>query len=537
MKYQKRICFLYCLVVLACSLLLARLYNLSNENTNKSMAVLDGQYTGRINVCERSGFVYDRHGELISHTRAERVALVNPAECKNALLCAEQLAENALVSTASDVYEKIMEGAAFTVLLSDDGRTTGGEGIYVFDTFSENKDIAKHFLGYNNSDGKGVSGLRGAYTSLLSDSLYSKVSASFDTNAKRVSLSEFNLDTQKYLSGDGVVTTLDKKLQEFCDSLDNEIKSGAVIAATVKTGEILALSSFPEYDADNISSVLNSDKGELINRAKESFTPGSVFKIVVAAAALEKDESLFDMKYECTGSVEFEGHIFKCHKKSGHGEIDMTEAFAESCNTYFINLGQLIGLDGIDEICTRLDLDKPTSADFLKETVNCYPDVLSESAGYLANISFGQGDLCFSPLDMTRIVIAASTGCSTPLSSVRGEIRDGEFISDEKDGKKRVFSENTCEKLLVMMRKCVETGTGRAARTYGVNTGGKTATAQTGRFNGEGVEYVHKWFCGVYPIENPRIAVCVLCDNETDTNVSPSVIFGKICAFLLENNI
>ena len=88
-----------------------------------------------------------------------------------------------------------------------------------------------------------------------------------------------------------------------------------------------------------------------------------------------------------------------------------------------------------------------------------------------------------------------------------------------------------------MMKKCIDEGTGNQAKIFGVNTGGKTATAQTGRFSEDGVEYVHKWFCGVYPIENPRISICVLCDNELDENVSPAVIFGKICSFLLENNL
>ena len=86
------------------------------------------------------------------------------------------------------------------------------------------------------------------------------------------------------------------------------------------------------------------------------------------------------------------------------------------------------------------------------------------------------------------------------------------------------------------MKNCVQNGTGKGAQVYGVNVGGKTATAQTGRFDEEGVEYVHKWFCGVYPVENPRIAVCVLCDDVRGENVSPSVIFGQMCSFFLEKD-
>ena len=537
MKYQKRVCVLYFILIFACSLLLARLYNLSKSETNKSMEVLDGQYTGRINVCERSGFVYDRNGEIISHKEAGKVVLVNPAEISNPYSCAKKLSENSFVSNASQIYERILSGVPFTVAAEGTWEILQTEGTYVFDTYEENNSFAKHFLGYYNSDGEGVCGLRGRYSDYLGKDLYSRVTARFDTNAKRISLSSLDISVGKYLSSDGVVTTLDKDLQMFCDGLGGETSSGAVVIADVKSGEILAMSSFPDYDKENIADILNSPKGELVNRAAESFTPGSVFKMVVAAAALEKDEALFYYKYSCEGQIEIDGNVFRCHKHSGHGEIDMQTAFAESCNTYFISLGKIIGLSGIADTCRRLCLDEPAQADFITESGNFFPDEKNKNEGYLANISFGQGDLCLSPLDMTRIVIAVSTGYVLPLSTVKGEIRDGVFAAKETEGKKRVFCESTCTKMLGMMRKCVEEGTGKAGKVKGVNTGGKTATAQTGRFDGNGAEYVHKWFCGVYPVENPRISVCVLFDNETGENVSPSEIFGKICSYLLEKDM
>lgn len=537
MNYEKRVCVLYCGVVLCAAILLARLYNLSKPETNKSLEVLEGQYTGRIDVCERSGFVYDRDGYVISHNLVGKTVLVNPAECNDALLYADKLSEHTLVSDTSDIYEKIMDGIPFTLSVKCIEQDICLDGVYNFDLYEENTDIAKHFLGYNNVDGKGISGLRRAYGDFLGNKLYSKVSASFDTNAKRISLSPFMLNKEKYLSQDGIVTTLDKDVQIFCDSLGGEIKSGAVVVTEINNGKILAMSSFPSYDAKNIAAVLNSDKGELINRAAESFTPGSVFKMVIAAAALEKDQNLFDHKYNCTGKIEAGDGVFRCHKLSGHGEISMEEAFALSCNTYFINLGKMLGGETILETMRKLELDKNASADFISESENFFPCGDFSCTSYLANISFGQGDLCLSPLDMTRIIIAVSTGNLAELCSIEGEIRDGVFIKNEARDGKRVFCEDTCKKMRRMMRTCVDAGTGKHGKISGANTGGKTATAQTGRFTEDGVEYVHKWFCGVYPIENPRISVCVLIDNETDENVSPSVIFGKICLFLLENGI
>ena len=535
--YEKRVCILYCALVLAASVLLVRLYNLSKPETNLSLAVLDGQYTARVEVTQRSGFVYDRNGQVISHNAAGKTALVNPAECDDALSCADKLSKISLVASTSEIYEKLSDGAPFTLAVKPSAQTYDVDGVYVFNIYEENKDIAKHFLGYNNIDGIGMCGLRRAYGDFLGYKLKSRVSASFETNAKRISLSPFVMNTEKYLSQDGVVTTLDRQLQTFCDSLGKDIDSGAVVVAEADSGKLLALSSFPDYDAENIESVLNSDRGELVNRVTESFTPGSVFKMVVAAAALEEDENYFDYKYTCSGTIQAGSGTFRCHKISGHGEVSMEEAFAQSCNTYFINLGKSVGMENILETMKKLELDKCTEADFLMETKNFFPNGDYASESYVANISFGQGDLCLSPLDMTRITVAVSTGELVSLYSIEGEIRDDVFVKNEMGGKKRIFRESTCKKMRQIMKMCVDEGTGKSAKIYGVNTGGKTATAQTGRFDRDGVEYVHKWFCGVYPIENPRFSICVLIDNEKDENVSPSVIFGKICSFLLENDM
>ena len=535
MKYEKRVCALFCVIIFSLYLLVSRLYNLSKPDTNRSMAVLDGQYTGRIDVCERTGFIYDRDGNILSHEKDGKIALVNPAECKDALYCADELSEYALVSTCSDLYEKIMDGVPFTVMLGDDEAVTTLDGVYVFDRYKESHDKAIHFLGYNNSDGKGVCGLRAEYTDFLAGDLCSVVSATFEINAKRMSLSPFTLDTEKYLSNDGIVTTIDKDLQLMCDGLEEYIVSGAVVVSDAETGEILAISSFPSYDVENIGNILDSDKGELVNRVAESFTPGSVFKMIVAAAALEKDEELWNYTYECKGNIDVDGNIFKCHNAHGHGILTMREAFANSCNTYFISLGSIVGMKDIEETMKKLGLCDKTNADFLEETSNFFIDAENESLGYLANISFGQGDLCLSPLDMIRVTSAVSTGYICPLSVIRGKVEDGGFYEEIKGKRKKVFSDNTSEKMLIMMKECVQNGTGKYENSQKVKTGGKTATAQTGRFNGDGVEYVHKWFCGVYPVDNPKYSVCILRDFSTEDGVSLAVIFGNICGFIHEN--
>lgn len=534
---EKRVSILYGILVLSLSVLLARLYNLAAPETNRSMAVLDGQYTGRIQVVQRSGFVYDRNMNLLSHDKTGKVALVNPAVCTDANKYAEILSEKAAVSTKSDIYKKIDDGIPFTVALSaaDTAEVQALDGVYVYDTYAENTDTAVHFLGYNNSDGDGVCGIRGEYSALLGETLEKNVSAVFETNAKNMSMSPFVMEDDGYKSADGIVTTIDKGLQKYCDGLENEITSGSVVVSDVRTGEILALSSFPTYDISELESLLDSDRGELVNRTVMSFTPGSVFKMLVAAAAIETNYNLWELEYECDGKIEIDGSVFRCHNRNGHGRQTMPQAFANSCNTYFINLGMRTGLDTIVKISKRFELDKAVNADFLKESKNCFPDENNKAAGYLAGISFGQADLCLSPLDMIRIVTGVSTGYLVPLSVIRGQVTNGEINIKKHDESVRILRRSTCEKMLMMMEKCVNEGTGSAALTHEVKVGGKTATAQTGRYDGKGVEYVHKWFCGVYPIENPAYSVCILCDFSTENAVSPSVIFSDICLYLKEN--
>ncbi len=520
-------------------LLCMRLYSLSCSDKNRALEVLEGQYTSRITAVKHDGFVYDRNMSIISHKQDVGVLLVDTekigAEKENALL----LEEYAKSLGRDDIFELLSDGIPFTLAVnvtpSLEQTAAKTEGLYLYKSYTPTFDTAVHFLGYTDINGDGVTGLRASFNRLLRQDLSCRAEGVFQSDAKNKSMSEMKVYDDGYNNNDGIITTLDKGLQNFTDSLCDEMESGCIIAARADTGEILALSSFPAYDSENIMAVLDSDKGELLNRAFCSFTPGSVFKIAVCMAALEKDESLYEFSYECTGEQEVDGNVFRCHNRNGHGKQTMDDAFANSCNTYFINLAEQIGLDAIIDIMKRLELDQKTKADFLCEVSSFFPDENNKDGGHLANISFGQGELCLSPADMTKLVICASTGKNTALHTVRGKKEDGiTELCGFEDGK-RVLKSETVERLLFMMEKCVVMGTGKSAQVKGVRLGGKTATAQTGKFDGEGVEYVHKWFCGVYPAGKPRIVVCVLKDFQHPLSQSPNVVFAKICKYLDEN--
>ena len=539
---QKRATLLYCILLGCFAVLTLRLYKLSDGNM--SQTVLSGQYTRRLDVVSRDGFVYDRNLKLLSHQKCGFAILVNPAELKDSInSTALELSDVCDDITAESISETLAKRNP-TVLYAENGANADSlkdkDGIYVFERFEENTSTAVHIIGYRDADKKGVCGLKKQYSDIL-DSLSGSVSASYEANARSGVLNGggFTVNDELYSSYGGVVLTLDKDLQTFVESLEGTyIDSGAVAVCDVNTGELLAAASFPSYDAKSLASYISSDRGELVNRLTKTFTPGSVFKLIVAAAALEKDNALCNFTYNCTGEIYVADNCFHCHKTTGHGVQNLTDAFANSCNTYFVELGRQIGLDCIVKTAKSMGVGKKVFADFIRSDTALLPDTENASESVLANVSFGQGTLLLSPLDMINVTNVCATGKLAQLKLVRGIYSDGIFRAAKASNiAESVLKPETVESLKVMMRKCVTDGTGTAAFINGVANAGKTATAQTGQLSSNSTEILHKWFCGIYPLKNPKISVTVLCDGNGRSNVSPAEIFNIVNKFVINAGI
>lgn len=528
----RRVLFLYCTVLVCFSLLVLRLFVLSEGN--KSKEVLDGQYTRKLDIVSHSGFIYDRNLELLSHEKNGAVLLAVPSRIKaNYTELSKQISTASVNADENRVYGLLSEKMPFKLMCTPNNELTalsGKDGIFVFENYEETNSIAKHILGYKDVDKKGVSGLRKQYSDALKSFDYN-LYAEYEADASGAIMSDgyFTLYSDGENGKNGLVTTIDKDIQEFCDALyGTYIESGAVVVTDINTGEILALSSYPEFDADNIYKSLSSDKGELLNRAFCTFTPGSVFKLVVAAAALEKDQNLIDFEYECTGKTDVDGSIFHCHDKNGHKNQTLCTAFANSCNTYFIELGNKIGLESIVDMCKKLGLGQGQNIDGLESTASSIPEGTEKSKTFAANISFGQGTLLVSPVDMARVVSACATGKLENLSIIKGTFDSKEIKAFKKQQGTQVLSQSTVEHLRQMMRMCVQEGTGKKAYVKTVNTGGKTATAQTGSYHNDGTEKLHLWFCGIIGTNSPKYCIIVFCDGNSRNNKHPAEIFKII---------
>lgn len=392
---------------------------------------------------------------------------------------------------------------------------------------------ACHIIGSLNSENQGISGIEKAYNEILSQN-NSTVSFHFSANALgRVMLGEGITVSGNSAPKNGVVLTLDRDIQQITEAVLDA--SGAECASAVvieiESGAIRACVSRPVFNQNDISQSLNDPKSPLINRAFLPFSVGSVFKPVVAAAALDSGVNE-NFSYNCTGSVTFNGVTFHCHKEEGHGVLDMEGAVAYSCNTYFIALAHETGAENIISTASNFGFGKEiTLADGIESSGGNLPsaDELDSKAA-VANISFGQGSLLATPLQIcSAMAVIARGGIYIEPYLVEGESDENGTITRvyHYGEKKQIIKSPTAEKLKGFLGKVVEYGSGSRAKSEIVAVAGKTATAQTGKAeNGE--EIYNAWFAGYFPADNPEYAVAILKEDGGEGAISCAPVFKEI---------
>lgn len=526
---SRRAYLVFVLCLAACSALAVRLWSLA-VYTEPIKQALAGQYTRRAEVASHTGFIFDRDGALLSHTQNGSVALVNPDAIGDKSAALEYLLPHTALSSDT-LIEKLSLSEPFSIVLADSPAETPPRGVYVYPRYEENLgSFCRHLIGYRDADGRGQCGLYKKYASLLERKSTLSYRYEADTAGNILSADTFAVHNDGYTDSFGLVTTIDSALQSALEQVcDENMEMGAAVVCSLDGAagyRVAALVSRPAYQADAVGDVLSSDEGELINRAFSLYTPGSVFKTVTAAAALEKDASYADFVCTCTGSITVGGKVFRCHRHSGHGEQSMETAYANSCNVYFITLAEELGLDCIADMAQTLGMGQTHALGGLYIPASHIPDrAMRESPAYTANISIGQGDLLIMPLELASVYAAAVTGIERDLTLVSGFYENGTYTKFSDSRPRRVLSERTVARLRSMMRACVRFGTGTKAQMGSLEIGGKTATAQSGQYK-DGSEIIHRTFVGMYPLNDPKYVVVILCDGNGN-NAAPTTIFSE----------
>lgn len=262
----------------------------------------------------------------------------------------------------------------------------------------------------------------------------------------------------------GVMLTLDKRMQQYVENACAEIKKGAAVILDCKTGEILASASFPAVDPNDLAACMENEDAPFVNRALCAYTPGSVFKLICAASALECGIDYKEV-YTCTGSIVVDGLTITCYGGKAHGEVNLHTALRSSCNGYFIQLAQKLGAEKILSMAEKLGFGTSVSlADNLEMAAGSLSNAQAlKNARALALFSFGQGETTVSPLNLAAAVTAiAADGIYMTPRLVYGTVDTNLSVQEtEENTGEKVMEPTTAARLRAYMESTARFGTAR----------------------------------------------------------------------------
>lgn len=521
-KQNFRLAAIETALILAAGALVVQLFRIIRNDQAMEASARQGNYTLQIPLS--TGIIYDKDFTRITNDKELMYAVLNPTP-----------------DAVASVFGTIKDHDAFTKQLRKqvpfycevNENIIANPNVKILNASETSPfHLAQHLIGYRQN-GIGVSGLEVAYSDWLT-SCDVNASVTFSVNAVGGVLA--GLESEAIKSGTpngGVVTTLSKPIQRITETALRaaDPNPAAAVVLDVNSGAIIAMASIPSYDPEHLAEALTDENAPFLNRALCAYPVGSVFKLVIAAAALENGMTT-EYMYDCIGKTEIYHQPFRCHNTNGHGILDMRSAMVCSCNPYFITLSQLLSPSRLHD----------TAAAFGFGNSIFLADGISSAAGYLqsetelkieaekANFSFGQGKLLATPLQ-----IAAMTACIandgiyyTPWL-VRGLTEDGgTLIHEYRPSSKNVLKEKTARTLQSMMAGVLTENKNHKGLPRNITAGGKTSTAQTGQFSDRGMELCHGWMTGFFPLESPRYAVTVFVENGGSGNQSAAPIFREI---------
>ncbi|MFT3984105.1 MAG: penicillin-binding transpeptidase domain-containing protein [Lachnospiraceae bacterium] len=317
--------------------------------------------------------------------------------------------------------------------------------------------------------------------------------------------------------GDSVVTTLDVDIQKAADDAMGVYK-GAIVVMNVKTGEILALVSKPDFDPNQINSIWeevneDSQNSVLLNRATQGlYPPGSTFKIVTALEYIKENSDVSNYSFDCTGSFERGDSIINCYHGQSHGHVDFMTSFAKSCNSSFANISTMLNKKAFQKTCRELLFNGALPVPYTYRE-SYVPVSASSDTDEVMQTGIGQGKTQITPIHMTLITAAiANDGILMKpyvISSVENENKDV-IKSYHPQEYGRLVEEADALALQELMAEVVQSGTATKVReTSGYVAAGKTGSAEYSSVKTES----HAWFSGFAPVSDPEIAVTVILEG------------------------
>ena len=500
-------------------------------------------------VSPKRGIIYDRNGKVLSQSISVQTVTASPSEVKqsddideiaNTLdsILGEDEDEIRKIITRDSSYEivarKISNNKAEKIRKAD------LTGIHLIEDTKRTYpygSLASHVIGFVGNDNQGLDGVEMVYDKYLKGMPGRMISS------KSASGAQMPYEYEKYINpenGANLVLTIDEVIQHFVEEelkqavADYDVENGAAcIIMNAKTGEILAMATYPDYDLNDpftlpkeIKSELKGLKGKKYNEAYndrlarlwrnkavvDTYEPGSTFKPFTAAMALEENLVSLNDSFSCNGGLQVEDYHIKCWKDGGHGQLSFAQGFEHSCNPVFMNLGSRVGSEKFIKYYKKFGFMSSTGFDLPGEASGAFHAAERFKAVELATSSFGQS-FNVTPLQLITAYTAITNGGVMVRPHIAKELvdDDGNVIKKfETQIIRQAISKENADIIRDILEGVVEVGTSKNAYIRGYRLAGKTGTSEKiPRGNGK---YVAS-FVGFAPANDPEIIGLVMLDE------------------------
>ncbi len=523
---------------------------LGDELTSKA----EDSWSRNIPFEPKRGEIIDRNGVGLATNISAPTVYVIPRQIENPGEASEQLASilnmdkqkayQLLTKKAMSV--RIPEGRKISHEKAKKIKALGLKGVYIAEDSKRHYPFGSylsHVLGFAGSDNQGLMGVELTYDKELSGE---RGYVKFYSDAKGKRLENMADDYAAPVNGNNLKLTVDSKIQTIVErELDNAeavYNPDGIIAIAMdpNTGEILAMSSRPSFDPANFQKV----PAEVYNRnlpVWSSYEPGSTFKIITLAAALEEGKVDLDREtFMDPGHVEVAGATLHCWKRGGHGLQTFLEVVENSCNPGFVELGNRLGKDKLFQYVKNFGFGAKTGIDLAGEGTGILFKMDRVGPIEAATTAFGQG-VSVTPIQQVTAVSAAVNGGTLYTPYIAKELIDSEtgqtIMKKKPQAKRRVISEETSKEVRRALESVVAKGSGGGAFVEGYRVGGKTGTAQKA-VNGRYLENNHiVSFIGFAPADKPEIVIYVAVDNPKGTVQFGGVVAAPIVGKIIEDSL
>lgn len=582
-KIKKRVFIMFIIFItllFALSLRTAFLQLVKGEQLQRD--AIEQQTRDRI-ITSKRGSILDRNGKALAVSASVESVSASPTEINDTVrkskgrLTIESIARDLseiLQTEYEDVFKKLSNNTSYEIIKR---KIEKEEADKVRAYIQENKisginldedskryypfgNFASQLIGATGVDNQGLDGIEAICDDVLKGVPGRVVAAK---NAKGMDMS---FKYEKYIDpqdGLNVMLTIDESIQQFTEKhletavIENKAaKGGVAIVMDIKTGEILSLANYPDYDLnqpftlnnqqiiDEINSLTGKEKTERYNQellkmwrnkaVSDTYEPGSTFKIFTIAMALEENVVSENDTFHCTGSKKVANRTIRCWKSGGHGTQTFAEAIQNSCNPAFIEIGSRVGNSKFIDFFNGFGFMEKTGIELSGEATGIFHDPKKFNEVELATSSFGQS-FQVTPLQMIAATSAVANDGKLMMPHVIKAYtdKDGNIVETfEPKMIRQVVSKETSAKLRLLLEKVVTLGSAKNAYVAGYRVAGKTGTSEKlPRNNGK---YVSS-FIGFAPADNPQVACLVILDEPMGSQHYGGVIAAPVVGKIMDD--